>query len=530
MAAGKAEDLLVSIDGGKWYGKKVQQVLNQVQAKGDPTCSSAVPVLPVVGWKEFPSVKVPSDYSYGTIYEHIITNAKLSGLDGDPDITTDFNTTKPMMKGRQFFLSGHVKYVEDCSKNGYYFLKSKVMASYSISTTYNVSITLRNTDSTIVDASCDCKASTMGRCNHVAALLFALEDYTVQFGFDIPACTSLLCSWNVGRKRSKDPAPAHEPRYKKKAAPNRIINFDPRPEYFKNVKDTEDQFQNKFITNLPSASSNTVFSHLLEVDYEDYVVDTEALQNRVSSAVEDFKSVHTCNNSTGPFEVPDTKDQSDSPVWIQARAVRVTASIAKDVVGMSSRRAKYNFLRRHLWGLDKIKLKSMTYGKNNEDAAFQQYVKQNTRGETVIKSGFWVNPNFPELGCSPDGLIMEGSYLKGILEIKCPIILEHLSPYDIEQLPLKQSRNQCYTMENGVPRLKRTHKYYFQIQMQMAVCDVGFCDFAIFSPKGMSVERIVRDSIFWQGLLPRLQQFHRNVMLPEYLEMRVPRRLLPITL
>ena len=76
------------------------------------------------------------------------------------------------------------------------------------------------------------------------------------------------------------------------------------------------------------------------------------------------------------------------------------------------------------------------------------------------------------------------------------------------------------------PKIEAHTQYYYQIQMQIAVCEVGFCDFVIFSPKGMRVERIVRDYVFWVVLLPQLQISHRNVMLPEYIEMRVPSRLL----
>ena len=36
-----------------------------------------------------------------------------------------------------------------------------------------------------------------------AALLFALEDYTLQFGYDPLTCTQKLCTWNKGQKKTK---------------------------------------------------------------------------------------------------------------------------------------------------------------------------------------------------------------------------------------------------------------------------------------------------------------------------------------
>ena len=88
------------------------------------------------------------------------------------------------------------------SKDNYYFVKVVVQASYS-EDDRNVSVILRGDDAFVLDASCDCKASEMGRCNHVAAVLFAVEDFTMKYGFEASACTSITCSWNVGRKKTE---------------------------------------------------------------------------------------------------------------------------------------------------------------------------------------------------------------------------------------------------------------------------------------------------------------------------------------
>ena len=41
---------------------------------------------------------------------------------------------------------------------------------------YNVGVTMDKKDANIVDSSCECKPSSMGRCSHIDGLLFALED------------------------------------------------------------------------------------------------------------------------------------------------------------------------------------------------------------------------------------------------------------------------------------------------------------------------------------------------------------------
>ena len=70
------------------------------------------------------------------------------------------------------------------------------------------------------------------------------------------------------------------------------------------------------------------------------------------------------------------------------------------------------------------------YGRENEDLAFQEYVNTNeiTCNDKITKSGFWIDPAYLELGCSPDGLIDdEDNQLKGVLEIKCPIVLKEIT-------------------------------------------------------------------------------------------------------
>ena len=83
-------------------------------------------VLTILGWNKFPSGVIPKDFCYGNIDEHIIATAKLHNAhDGKVDMenTTDFNTSKPMTKGRQYFLSGHVTNLQDTRKDNISFIK-----------------------------------------------------------------------------------------------------------------------------------------------------------------------------------------------------------------------------------------------------------------------------------------------------------------------------------------------------------------------------------------------------------------------
>ncbi|KAH3754228.1 hypothetical protein DPMN_188892 [Dreissena polymorpha] len=79
-------------------------------------------------------------------------------------------------------------------------------------------------------------------------------------------------------------------------------------------------------------------------------------------------------------------------------------------------------------------------------------------------------------------------------------------------------------------QVKKTHAYFYQAQMQIAICETDICEFVIWSPKGMIVETIKRDIEFYEEVIPKLIAFHTNILMPEFFEMRVPRRLMPTEL
>ena len=92
----------------------------------------------------------------------------------DDDID-DLHTVRPLKRGETYLKSKNILSVQDCAKSGHYFLKAKIMASYS-STDSFVSVTLSQALDFVRDASCTCRASAKGRCSHVTAILLALEN------------------------------------------------------------------------------------------------------------------------------------------------------------------------------------------------------------------------------------------------------------------------------------------------------------------------------------------------------------------
>ncbi|XP_071085447.1 uncharacterized protein [Haliotis cracherodii] len=535
-------DISISIDNGKWYQIKVQDVLASLNSSSPCSAVTQTPTPPITGWKAFPSGNIPPTFSYGDIYQYIIASARLQPLpqvtpinDGDDDDDQDntFSTAKPTKKGRAFFKSGHIQNIQTCSKNEYYYLKCECLPSYRLGMMYHVHVTLDNF-AVIQDASCDCVGSATGRCSHIAGLLFALEDYTVNFGYTAPSCTSFSCSWNKPRNKTRNPQPAHTLQYSKKRAPNRVIDHDPCPVADQSHR-ADSSFATAFISSALALDTNTSWQSILEITYDDYELSNDLklhLMDKCDVFIENVKE-SISEYVVGPCEVPGTVGQAISDQWHNARWYRVTASICKDCSMVSTDRGRYRLLSSHVWGIDCFNTVDMRYGSHNEKRAFEDYSLKYVETFTCLASGFWINSKYPELGCSPDGILQSLStdVADGVLEIKCPSVLENINPTEAkEKLTKKQYYSFCSTFENGRLKLKRNHKYYFQCQMQMAICEKSFCDFVIWSPEGMSVERIPFNKLFWEQTYRLLKIFYKNILVPEIFEMRVPRKLLPFDL
>lgn len=57
--------------------------------------------------------------------------------------------------------------------------------------------------------------------------------------------------------------------------------------------------------------------------------------------------------------------------------------------------------------------------------------------------------------------------------------------------------------------------------MQFTLCKLKFCDFVVWSPKGMSVERIFVNNDLWSYMCPQLEAFHRVLLsFKIYIEIR----------
>ena len=562
--SGKREDLLARVNdslksgnhhildpgihNGKWLEAKI---LRNRKPESLETSIKNVPdvqLIPKTGWKAFPSQELPSLFNYGHVYHYALES--LPALPGeqndqeedeDGELTSGIGhmTDKPFSNGRKYVDSGFVHDMTDTKTNDYYHLKAHVWPSMKTDFPHNVLVILSVKSGPVIHASCDpCKASELGRFSHVVAVLLSLVDH-VQKHEVIPTtpCTSQECTWNKGKKRKKNPQRLSAAKYPSKLKKRKIqvIDFDPRPAKYRKISSNH---VNNFVCNLHTISANqnkvSMWETQLTITYSDYnLEDTSVIEQQVS----DLMSNLTPDSLS---EVEGTKGQNESEKWYSERWPRITASTClnayragkKVMEGSNSASAlSGKYISSNIWNTsDNPQMYWMKYGLYSEADAIQKYESQTKK--VISPSGLWVNPKFPFLACSPDGLVGKD----GLIEIKSlKLFKEHSIDAvcnDKGNLISKHIINrQCFSLKDNKCTLKKSHSYYYQIQMQLLITERTFCDFVLYAKDGpVSIERIYRDETFITDMLNVLTHFWRRVVAPELFEMRVPRDLLPFVM
>ena len=196
-----------------------------------------------------------------------------------------------------------------------------------------------------------------------------------------------------------------------------------------------------------------------------------------------------------------TRGQTSSEQWKKERKFRFTAS-KFDLISKRQR-------NHDKFAMDLINPKAFTsryveHGIKYELIALQEYEKIMFARKTpvkVLKSGFIVCLDMPFVGCSPDGRVVDfGCHDHfGLAEAKCPETKFQVTPLDACQDP-----NFFCEAVNGQRKLKKNHAYYTQVQGQMGVSGAKWCDFIVYTKKGISVERIPFDAAYWETLKRKL--------------------------
>ena len=212
----------------------------------------------------------------------------------------------------------------------------------------------------------------------------------------------------------------------------------------------------------------------------------------------------------------DTKKQCSQKEWHILRSKRITGSKCGRI--LCQKRRSTSLLMQCLYPkpLDPPP-PPIAWGRHYESVALQKYIAHmNDTGHklTVEECGFIIHPTQGWLGASPDGRVTDTSteLPHGIVEIKCPYSKCEMTPEEA----CSDSLFCCELVDAGI-RLKATHMYFHQVQLQLYVGadEYHWCDFCIFTCKGISVQRIKPDHDWQKKHIPELESYFDDYILPE---------------
>jgi len=196
----------------------------------------------------------------------------------------------------------------------------------------------------------------------------------------------------------------------------------------------------------------------------------------LNKAIEIFRSIHISDGECKAIEAS-TRLQRNCDEWMMQRRGRITASLFHDVYVLKPTTSPASLRDRLLKPKDLSSIPAIKWGINNEDRLWQQYIDEiSLHHENLCcePCGLVVNPRYPYLGASPDGIITCKCCGTWLLEIKCQYSGRNSHP------DVLHSDHNSFLNSTG---LIHTHKYYTQIQGQLLLCDKQYCDFVVWTTK-----------------------------------------------
>ena len=216
-----------------------------------------------------------------------------------------------------------------------------------------------------------------------------------------------------------------------------------------------------------------------------------------------------------------TTEQRRSEIWFKERKFRFTASKCHDLRKLKTSRAFPNLAAKFINGNKQDTLRHSFVQRKLEHGVFyepfaisvyESYMKLNERPVTIFSNGLWISPDNYVYAATPDGKVADPQETNvfGILEVKCPEEYKDFDPKDAAVVV----KDFCLTVNNQGIKINQEHSYFDQIQFQMGLTGAPWCDFIVYTLKGMVIDRVYFDRDHFVTLVSRVNEFYFNHFLP----------------
>ena len=216
-----------------------------------------------------------------------------------------------------------------------------------------------------------------------------------------------------------------------------------------------------------------------------------------------------------------TRLQASEPEWFKMRKFRITASLNNQIHNVKTEKGlktlATNIASKPRVVNDFLKNK-LDFGRYHEPIAlhhYEKYMKARNHHIQVENIGLVIDHDNFIFGATPDAKVVDISepFPYGIVEIKCSEEYKNNDPYDICYI----SKTSCLEIRDGLLKLKETHSYYDQVQMQLGVTSQSWCDFVLYTKKGLVIDRVRYNPDHWLPLREKLTEFYFNFLLDEFI-------------
>ncbi|XP_041371313.1 uncharacterized protein LOC121384798 [Gigantopelta aegis] len=481
--------------------------------------------LPAGVWKNQP-MEWP-ELQWGDVYSFLIESPGV--------FTRESMKAYKSLEAHNYFLSGWVQTVLNYQPPDsiHIVLRADVRPSQRLNDEPHHPWAALSTDGAVAVAHCDCMAGLGESCSHIAALLFKVEA-AVRLGYTSQTCTDLPCKWNEDFVKKIQPAEIKNIRFYKDSAVQRVQKSKRKHE---EITPPTDEEKRLLLGKLYECSHQplvlSTFSEYSDQFHWKNVVEPDPVvppnlrtyfnADYAALSVEELgiKCVEIQNEmflrpNVIQYIYDVTKKQASSVTWHEQRIGRITSSTVHQVLHTNINKPALSLIKTLCTGTVKeLNVAPVKWGKDNEKKALDSYtqIMKSSHTDFVInEAGLLIDKKHPYLAASSDSIASCACHGQRVVEVKCPYTQREKTYHEY-----MNEKSCCLMMDEEASKLKETHSYYSQVQMQMYIHDTAFCDFVIFTPRFTAISYVRRNHSFIAEMLEKTRDFHVKCVMPEIL-------------
>ena len=390
--------------------------------------------------------------------------------------------------------AGHIKFVKHADDKDSHFLWSAIKAEMRKSVSYLCHVKL-DSQGSVLEAQCECTAGLgpAAHCKHVLATLYALQTFITSGTITLlKTCTSRLQTHHhPATQYTGTPIAACDLELGKNIRPP----TDPRPLRFRKQCDCQSRVNNMVITFSRTQTASTPLVQTIP-PANPFAIDKDHTYTERSYFDCRIDSINYVTPQEAESLEKKTRQQARSSLWRESRSTRLTSSTFGRICKRTDRTDDAKLAASMMPRPNLGRVLAIGYGVANEANAIVRYTQETK--DNVQRSGLVVNPKWPMLAASPDGVVDSDT----IIEVKCP--------HSAKDKPINPRTVPYLTEQNGTLTLKTNHYYYYQVQGQLAITDSKTCHFIVFTQIDIKIINITRDDEFIRSMLENLLSFYQT--------------------